>query len=173
MKWVPCISRDPTCGICGTFHADRDEQSGQGQGRKPHQHGTSDSEARSPSRMTSIDGGLRVDSRVGGEQLGAEKPGVRLHPPFDAELRGGIRRAEHLAAMAAVEEIVSSRPERRLRITGRTARVTFIGPNSSVSARFVESFRSAAGRLMSFRTRSSRSIRQMCVNRAAGCKESV
>ena len=35
--------------------------------------------------------------------------------------------------MPAVEEIVSSRPERCLRITGSTARVTFIGPNSSVS----------------------------------------
>src|SRR4029453_2976174 len=32
----------------------------------------------------------------------------------------------------AVEEIVSSRPDRCLRITGRTARVTFIGPNRSV-----------------------------------------
>ena len=36
-------------------------------------------------------------------------------------------------AIPAVEEIVSSRPERCLRITGRAARVTFIGPNSSVS----------------------------------------
>jgi hypothetical protein len=36
-------------------------------------------------------------------------------------------------AMPAVEEIVRSRPERCLRITGRAARVTFIGPNSSVS----------------------------------------
>jgi hypothetical protein len=36
-------------------------------------------------------------------------------------------------AMPAVEEMVSSRPDRCLRITGRMARVTFIGPNSSVS----------------------------------------
>ena len=33
----------------------------------------------------------------------------------------------------AVEEIVSNKPARCLRITGSTARVTFIGPNSSVS----------------------------------------
>ena len=36
-------------------------------------------------------------------------------------------------AMPAVEEMVSSRPERCLRLVGSTARVTFIGPNSSVS----------------------------------------
>ena len=37
-------------------------------------------------------------------------------------------------AMPAVEEMVTRRPERCLRITGKTARVTFIGPNSKVSS---------------------------------------
>ena len=35
--------------------------------------------------------------------------------------------------MPAVEEIVTTRPERWARITGRTARVTLIGPNRVVS----------------------------------------
>jgi hypothetical protein len=35
--------------------------------------------------------------------------------------------------MPAVDEIVSRKPERCLRMAGSTARVTFIGPNSSVS----------------------------------------
>ena len=36
-------------------------------------------------------------------------------------------------AMPAVDEIVTSRPARCVRIPGRAARVTFIGPKSSVS----------------------------------------
>src|SRR4029079_8893451 len=36
-------------------------------------------------------------------------------------------------AMPAVEDTVTSRPARCLRITGSTARVTFIGPNRSLS----------------------------------------
>ena len=36
-------------------------------------------------------------------------------------------------AMPAVDEMATSKPERCLRITGSTARVTFIGPNRSVS----------------------------------------
>ena len=35
--------------------------------------------------------------------------------------------------MPAVEEIATTRPERWARMTGRTARVTFIGPNRVVS----------------------------------------
>ena len=38
-----------------------------------------------------------------------------------------------LPVMPAVEERVRSSPERCFRITGRAARVTFIGPNNSVS----------------------------------------
>ena len=36
--------------------------------------------------------------------------------------------------MPAVEEIVTTCPERCLRITGSTARVTFIGPTSFVAS---------------------------------------
>ena len=35
--------------------------------------------------------------------------------------------------MPAVEEIATTRPERWARMTGRTARVTFTGPNRVVS----------------------------------------
>ena len=42
-------------------------------------------------------------------------------------------------AIPAVEEMVSSRPKRCLRITDRTARVTFIGPNVEWSTYLIPS----------------------------------
>ena len=61
--------------------------------------------------------------------LGASDSIQALHP----ELRGGVRGQNSPPTMPAVEEIVTTRPARWARMTGRVARVTLTGPNRVVS----------------------------------------
>jgi hypothetical protein len=58
----------------------------------------------------------------------------RLHPSLEAELRGGVGGAELEADKAALDEMEMMCPERCLRMTGSTARVTFIGPTRLVAS---------------------------------------
>src|SRR5207248_1273820 len=95
-----------------------------------------------------LDRGLGVVRRLRREQLRAEEAGLdehradtegrdlggqRLHPAFDAELRRRVGGGNSPPRMPAVEEIVTTSPERWARMTGNTARVTFSGPNRRVS----------------------------------------
>jgi hypothetical protein len=91
-----------------------------------------------------LDGWLGVVRRLLREEFRAEEPWVddsgsdpewrdlgvqRLHPALQAELRRGVgaNELEVGGEGPADEEIEIMCPERCLRITGRTARVTFIG----------------------------------------------
>src|SRR4051812_49201625 len=95
------------------------------------------------------DGRRSVGRRLLREQFGAEEPrvenrgadakrrdlrGERLHPALQAELGGGVGGIERKAREPASDEIEMIWPERCWRMTGRTARVTLIGPISPVAS---------------------------------------
>ncbi len=88
-----------------------------------------------------VDRRLGVARRLVREKLGPEEPRIddrgvdaerrdlgrkRLDPALETELRRSVSRAE------LEPEIVTTFPDRCLRMTGRTARVTFIGPTRFV-----------------------------------------
>ena len=92
---------------------------------------------------------LGVGRRLLSEKLGAEEPGVddggvdaergdlglqRLCPPSRPNLAAPQAELNSKPMRPAPDEIEMTWPERCLRITGRTARVTFIGPMRLVAS---------------------------------------